>query len=80
MHRFLTAKKIVVITSQIRGYICSKSRLLPDIKQNRIIIGAQKRLFLKIFKSSRMSSAFKKSQKAAARPHRERAQPGFRKE
>ena len=26
-----------------------------------------------------MSSAFKKSQKAAARPHRERAQPGFRK-
>ena len=27
----------------------------------------------------RMSSAFKKSQKAASRPHRERAQPGFRK-
>lgn len=26
-----------------------------------------------------MSSAFKKSQKAASRPHRERAQPGFRK-
>ena len=26
-----------------------------------------------------MSSAFKKTQKAAARPHRERSQPGFRK-
>ena len=26
-----------------------------------------------------MSSAFKKSQKSAARPHRERSQPGFRK-
>merc|ERR1739838_132313 len=36
-------------------------------------------IFESDFDSNRMSSTFKKSQKAAARPHRERAQPGFRK-
>ena len=65
--------RTVLHTESIQGiYLFEIPRL---VSQNKKLFGAKNKKNL----TNRMSSAFKKSQKAAARPHRERAQPGFRK-